>query len=51
MAMKRANSQSERMCDHDRIAETIVIDLQKPRTERAIKTDPAELAFEASEAS
>jgi len=36
-----------RMCVHDRIAETIVIDLRKPRKEAAIHTDAAELAYEA----
>jgi uncharacterized RDD family membrane protein YckC len=37
-----------RMCVHDRIAETIVIDLRKTRVEPPIKTDAAELAAEAA---
>jgi uncharacterized RDD family membrane protein YckC len=35
-----------RMCVHDRIAETIVIDLRKPRIEPPLKTDAVELASE-----
>ncbi|MDE1155747.1 MAG: RDD family protein [Acidobacteriaceae bacterium] len=38
-----------RMCVHDRIAETIVVDLRKARKEPAIKTDAAELAYEAGD--
>ncbi|MFC6645847.1 RDD family protein [Granulicella cerasi] len=38
-----------RMCVHDRIAETIVIDLQRSRVGHAIHTDEEELAYEASE--
>jgi uncharacterized RDD family membrane protein YckC len=39
-----------RMCVHDRIAETIVIDTRKPRLEAPIHTDQKELEYEASEA-
>lgn len=39
-----------RMCVHDRIAETIVIDTRKPRKEAPIQTDAKELEYEVREA-